>query len=85
MSDDHFIDKVHKSWERHTGEEWSPERARENFALYGKAKRIQALEQLDEALKQEPATAGNLRRYTQLTALQRDFEQIHQMQTKVDR
>jgi hypothetical protein len=79
MSDDHFIDKVEKSHERWTGESWSPEKTRENFALYGKAKRIQAMEQLDDAVKQEPATDGNLRRYTQLTSLQRDLERMHNL------
>jgi hypothetical protein len=78
MSDD-FIEKVEKSYERHTGQEWSPEKTRENFALYGKAKRIQAMEQLDDAIKETPATEGALRTYTRLTGLQRDLERMHQM------
>jgi hypothetical protein len=75
-----FIKKVSKSWERHTGEEWSPERTLQNFPLYGKSKRIEALSQIDEAVKD--ADTSNLREYTKLTRLQREVELQHQMLLK---
>jgi hypothetical protein len=81
MSDD-FIERVEKSHERWTGQEWSPEKTKESFALYGKASRITALEQLDAAITEVPATEGNLRRYAKLTGLQRDLEQMHQLLLK---
>jgi hypothetical protein len=79
MSDDDFIEKVEKSHERWTGEQGSPERTLDAFPLYGRAKRIEALEQIDLAVKETSATDGALRRYTQLTALQRDMERLHQL------
>jgi hypothetical protein len=78
MSDD-FLEKVEKSHARHTGETWSAEKTLDNFPLYGRAKRIEALEQLDAAVKETPATEGALRRYTKLTGLQRDLEHMHQL------
>jgi hypothetical protein len=78
MSDD-FIEKVEKSYARHTGQEWEPQKTLETFPLYGKKQRIAALEQLDDAIKTVPATEGALRQYTRLTSLQRDLERMHQM------
>jgi hypothetical protein len=86
MSDDNdFIEKVSKTFERWTGTEWSPEASVANFAIYGKAKRIEALEQIDQAVKEMTPTSGNLRRYSQLTALQRDVETLHQRLIKEGR
>jgi hypothetical protein len=79
MSDE-FIEKVGKSHERWTGEQWSPEKTLDNFPLYGNAKRIEALEQIDAAVKD--ADTSNLREYTRLTRLQREVELQHQMLLK---
>lgn len=76
MSDD-FLEKVEKTYERWTGEEWSAEKTLDNFLLYGKTKRIQALEQLDEAVK--TADTSNLRDYARLTRIQREAEARHQL------
>jgi hypothetical protein len=48
--------------------------------LYGKTKRIEALEQIDAAVKS--ADTSNLREYTRLTRLQRDVELQHQLLIK---
>jgi hypothetical protein len=79
MSDD-FLEKVEKTHERWTGEQWSPEKTLDSFPLYGKAKRIEALEQIDAAVK--AADTSNLREYTRLTRIQRDAEFKHQMLIK---
>jgi hypothetical protein len=84
MSDDDFIERVEKSHERWTGEQWSPEKTLENFPLYGRAKRIAALEQSDQALREE-AERGSLPRYTRLARLHTDLENIHQKLVKVGR
>jgi hypothetical protein len=75
-----FLERVEKTHERWTGEEWSPEKTLNNFALYGKTKRIEALEQIDAAVKS--ADTSNLREYTRLTRLQRDVELQHQLLIK---
>ena len=82
MSDDDFIERVEKNHERWTGEKWSPEKTLENFPLYGRAKRIEALEQIESAVKATNPTMGDLRRYSQLTALQREVENLHQRMIK---
>ncbi|MFY9953785.1 hypothetical protein [Bradyrhizobium sp.] len=74
-----FLEKVQKSYERHTGEAWSPEKTLQNFPLYGRQKRIEALSQIDEAVKD--ADTSNLRQYTKLTRLQREVE-LQQMLLK---
>jgi hypothetical protein len=79
MSDD-FLEKAKKTHERWTGEPWSPEIALDSFPLYGKAKRIEALEQIDAAVK--ASDTSNLREYTRLTRIQRDAEFEHQMLIK---
>jgi hypothetical protein len=84
MSDD-FIEKVEKTYQRWTGEEWSPDATVRNFALYGKAKRIEALEQIDGAVKATNPTGGALREYARLTRLQRDVEELHQRLIKEGR
>ena len=79
MEDDDYLERIEKSYERHTGESWFPEKTLENFPLYGKAKRIEALEQLEGAVKSTTPTEVNMRRYATLTALQREAERLHQM------
>jgi hypothetical protein len=80
MSDEpDFIERVEKTHERWTGEQWAPEKTIETFSLYGKAKRIEALEQLDGAVNATNPTTGNLRRYSMLTGLRRDLEAMHQL------
>jgi hypothetical protein len=75
-----FLEKVEKSHARWTGEEWTPEATMKNFPLYGKAKRIEALEQIDAAVRD--ADTSNLREYTRLTRLQREVELQHQLLLK---
>jgi hypothetical protein len=76
MSDDDFIERVSKNHERWTGREWTPEQTRKNFAAYGKAKRIEALEMIDVAVKD--ADTSNLREFVRLTRLRTDLERDHQ-------
>jgi hypothetical protein len=84
MEDD-FIKKMETHHERWHGEQWEPQKTLETFPLYGRAKRIEALQQLDSEIKETPATEGALRTYTRLTSLQRNLERIHQAQIKVGR
>lgn len=79
QDDDDFLKVIETTHERWTGESWSPEKTLENFVVYGRAKRIAALEQLDGAVKSTTPTQGNMRRYATLTALQREAERLHQM------
>jgi hypothetical protein len=84
MTDDpDFLDRVERSHERWTGEQWSPEKTLDSFMLHGRAKRIEALEQLDAAVKEAGTT--NLREYSRLTRLQRDMESKHQAMIKSGR
>jgi len=82
MDDDDFIKQVEKHYERWTGESWEPEKALKNFPLYGRAKRIESLEQIDAAVKAADPSPGKLRQYAKLTALQREAETLHQMMVK---
>ena len=82
MEDDDYLERIEKTYERHTGESWSPEKTLENFPLFGKAKRIEALEQIEGAVKSATPTEGNMRRFSKLTALQREAERLHQMMIK---
>jgi hypothetical protein len=81
MSDNDFMKRVAKSHERWTGQEWSPEKTLENFPLYGKAKRIEALEQIDAAVE-AANPEGNLREYARLTRLQREVQLQHELMLK---
>jgi hypothetical protein len=71
-----FLEKVQKNFRRHTGSDWSPEVGLENFALYGRQKRVEALTMLDDAVRE--ASTSSLREYSRLTRVQTDFEDLHE-------
>jgi hypothetical protein len=85
MSDNEpkFLEKVATSYERWTGDEWSPEKTVSNFALYGRAKRVEALEQIDRAVQE--ASTADLRNYARLTRLHRQVEDLHRRMTSEGR
>jgi hypothetical protein len=78
-----FLDRVAKTQELWTGEEWQPEHTVEAFGLFGVGKRIEALEQIDQALA--VADTSNIKRYTRLTSLRRDLANVHHELRKIDR
>jgi hypothetical protein len=78
-----FLDRVAKTQELWTGEEWQPEHTVDSFGLYGVGKRIEALEQIDQAIA--TADTSNIKRYTKLTSLRRDLANTHHALRKVNR
>jgi rubrerythrin len=72
-----FLEKIEKSHERWTGKEWLREDTLRNFAVYGKAKRIESLDMIDAAV--EAADTADLREYSRLTRLKADLEREHQL------
>ena len=84
MSDDDFLKKVERShnlWA--PDEEWTPEKTVENFGLFGPGKRIEALEQIDQAIA--TADTSNLRKFARLTRLRTDLEETHRNLKRVNR
>ena len=85
MSDDDrsFIDKIEKTWTNWNGDEWSPDKALDHFALYDVPSRVDALEQLDREM--DSADTSNLRAYSRLGRLRTDVNRLHQAMLKAGR
>jgi hypothetical protein len=74
------IEKISRNW---TGEEWTPDRALDEFHLYGHAKRVAILDDFDAELQN--ADTSNLRRYSDLTLLRRQMDNAHHALRKANR
>jgi hypothetical protein len=86
MSDDDrtFIEKTESFW-NNRGLEWSPEKARDHFALHGPRQRAEAMDQLDSELRSCEPTMGNMRKYSELHELRQDLDRIHHSLNRVNR
>ena len=72
---DKFIDRVKRSHELRTGQEWGTDDTVSTFRLYSVEKRVEALEQVREAKAQ--ADTSSMRDYARLCRLETDLEAEH--------
>jgi hypothetical protein len=70
-----FIDRVRSISRNWTGEEFTPERAVDQFQLYGADFRAGVLDDYDRELA--AADTSDLRKYSQLTSLHSRLSQLH--------
>ncbi len=86
MSDDDFMGKVERHW-KNRGLDYSPDKLRENFRLYGPQKRAASLDTLDEALANfTPETSeGALREALEMTELRQALDDEHHSLLRVGR
>jgi hypothetical protein len=82
--DDGFIAKTENFW-RNRGLEWSPEKALDHFMLYGPKKRAEAMDQIDEELRNFEPTTENLRQMMELREIRQNFDAVHHQAMKVGR
>jgi hypothetical protein len=80
-----FIDRMESTWKNWHGDEWSPEKATQNFQLYGPGKRAAALDQFDAELRDVEPTMENMRRYTELAELRQNLDTVHHTLKQVNR
>jgi hypothetical protein len=86
MSSDEFLERVDKAAQNWTGESRGPGQIEADFPLYGHAKRAEALDQLDEHLRNLTVEGEtSLRDYTRLTSLRRNLGRAHSTLIKVGR
>ena len=76
MSDDNFLTKIEKTWTNYKGDDWTPEKALDNMALYDVPSRVNSLEQLEDELAK--ADTSDLRSYAKLSRLASDANRLHQ-------
>lgn len=91
MSDDKsdFIGRMENTWRNWRGEDWTPEKAVENFTLYGPARRAQALDEFDAELRDDggpiSSNPNDLRRAAELRGLRSKLDEVHHNLRKVNR
>lgn len=86
--DSDFTSRMESTWRNWRGEDWTPEKAVQNFQLYGPAKRAAALDQFDEELRnvtEIPNNPTELRKHVELFGLRRRLDEVHHAQIKVNR
>jgi hypothetical protein len=85
MSDD-FLERVEQAAQNWTGQSRGPDQIGADFHLYGHTKRAEALDQLDEHLRNLTVEGEtSLRGYTRLTSLRRNLGRAHGALIKVGR
>jgi hypothetical protein len=83
-TNDDFLARVERSHDLWSpNESWTPEKTVDNFALFSPAKRIEALQQIDEAVAK--ADTSSLRKFARLTRLRTDLENVHKDLSLVNR
>jgi hypothetical protein len=87
MSDDDYTDffeaqnDMSQKW---FGKDWTAESVTQRFPLFGMAKRIEALDGLDVAMRKMDSS-GNLRKSAEMLALRRQLTDTHHALRKVGR
>jgi hypothetical protein len=86
MSDE-FFDRVNQANQNWFGEDRGPEEIKRDWDLYGRTKRAEALDQLDEYLRTFTDVRGEheIRKYAKLTGLQRDLFEKHKTLMRIGR
>jgi hypothetical protein len=75
------VERSHDLWS--PNESWTPEKTVEHFQLFSPAKRVEALQQLDDAVR--TADTSSLRKFAKLTRLRTDLENVHKDLSLVNR
>jgi hypothetical protein len=84
MSDDRdFLSRIASSSENWTGQARTPDDVVGDFHLFGQAKRIAALEQIDEEFA--AADTSDLRKFHDLARMRRQMKEIHHTLRKAGR
>jgi len=78
-----LLEKLHQYGRHWLGEDRGPEQVVESFELFGHAKRAEALDQLDDHLRD--IDTSDLRKYARLTGMQRRMREIHHTLRKAGR
>ena len=85
MSDD-YIEKMAKDNLIWRGEEVTPEKAIEEFPLYGRERRASELLRIDNAMNEAGDIGlGSLHKHAKQLALRRELGEIHRRLIEVDR
>ncbi len=74
------VETISRNW---TGEEWTPERALQEFPLYDWSYRAAVLDDFDRELAS--ADTSDLRRYSQLTSVRQKMDNLHHALRKAGR
>jgi len=83
MSEPTDFERITRAMPNHYGEEWSPEKTKENFHLYSHSKRAAALDLLDDHMSR--AEPSGTREYARLCKLRRDLAATHSALRKAGR
>jgi hypothetical protein len=89
MTDDtrSFEERVQSNFRNRTGEDWSPQKTVDTFALYGPEQRAQALDQLDFELSRTGVSSNPsaIKTAASRLALKRELQSLHQKMLAVKR
>jgi hypothetical protein len=85
MSDENpdFISRIESISRNYTGDEWTPQRALQDWPLYDPAYRSSVLVDFDAELAR--IDTSDLRKYSELTALRQRMDDMHHAMRKAGR
>jgi hypothetical protein len=89
MTDDTrpFEERLQSSYRNRTGEDWTPQKTVDGFALYGPQQRAEALDQLDLEISRTEVdnNPSAMKTAAQRLALRRELQSLHHQMIAVKR